>query len=170
MKTRSPQIGSVPISAQTKDGKYLVGWTWAQSTRGQFHLFDPDNYERIHVGTIATFASYVRDILNNHDLILQADASKLPIYTESNCITDAILMSKLRRVFGGMPYGVAAHFVKPELDSPYPVETIISNLERLAEVLKGVAHEKEIVDAELRQMRSDLGALGRILNQARNEA
>lgn len=73
---------------------------------------------------------------------------------------------RAERIFGRMPYGGVCHFDRYNLGggtTEFPVEVILANLDRLREVLDGVAKRDEHNEAELRRLRNDMAAFRRVL-------
>jgi len=79
---------------------------------------------------------------------------------------------RIIRAFNSMPYGASAQFEHGEHRNGYTLtlEQIATNLERLRDVLVGVAERDQQTEQELRQVNADLGAWGRLMNRAQAQA
>lgn len=106
------------------------------------------------LGDSVAFDVFAWDALDHHEEHLEPDATPVE--------------ARISSAFSAMPFGGSAHFHrrKFERDGSYPpltAEQIADNLERLRDELIEVAEKYERRGAELRALKRDLRAVGRLL-------
>jgi len=74
---------------------------------------------------------------------------------------------RIWKALGSMPYGAGANFVYPGRSTDeWTLELVATNLEHLRDALQGIAKSNEADGQELREIKADLAAWGRLMNRA----